>query len=186
VYSFVGDETKARGSLRMKQNDVVGIITSIRQANGILAILDQEKNNPKTTLGEVFEKFQKDFGCHPSQDGFAFFNQNQFITSLLAYVCLPSSLFYKDLPKSKISELPNGWGTKKLVCQEIGLQELIRRMRNAVAHGDIAVNPSLTFSFNSTSKDPIEFDAHSIQRFCQALAYWCITKDPTLSGIHNK
>ena len=46
----------------MKQNNVVCIITSIRQANGILAILDQEKNNPKMTLEEVFEKFQKGFG----------------------------------------------------------------------------------------------------------------------------
>lgn len=169
----------------MRQNEVVQIITRIRQANGLLAIIDQEKNNPQITLGEIHKKFQRDFVLDPSHAEFAFFNQDQFIASLLAYICLPSSVFYSELPKDKLSALPDDWGVKSLRCADIGLQELIRRMRNAIAHGDIEVSPSLDFTFNHSDL-PIVFDGHNIQKFCQALAYWAITKDVSLSGLSQQ
>ncbi|MDX9690602.1 MAG: hypothetical protein EOM37_04045 [Proteobacteria bacterium] len=169
----------------MNQGEVVQIITSIRQGNGLLAIIDQEKNNPLITLGEIHGKFQKAFGISPAQDGFAFFNQNQFITSLFAYVCLPNASFYEELPKTNLKDLPKDWGVEDLECADIELQELIRRMRNSIAHGDVEVTPDLQFTFKF-SKSPIVFNAHNIQKFCQALAFWAITKDIKPSGLYQQ
>jgi len=71
----------------------------------MLQILDAEKNNPSITLRELQKKFAAQFGISPTADGFYFYNQHQFLTSLLAYICMPSEKFFTDIPDIEINAL---------------------------------------------------------------------------------
>ena len=68
----------------MNQASVNHLICAVRQVNGMLQILDAEKDNPSITLGELQQRFASQFLIHPTAENFAFYNQHQFLTSLLA------------------------------------------------------------------------------------------------------
>ena len=165
----------------MEQEDVKAMICRVRQVNGMLQILDAEKNNCSITLGEIHDKFMSKYGENPASAEFAFYNQHQFLTSLLAYLCLPSERFYSEIPQLSISSLPPRWGVQSLSFSG-SLQELVRHLRNAVSHGHISVSPNLDFEFKNHDKS-IQFNHVSLHQFCQALAYWCITRDVLLGKL---
>jgi hypothetical protein len=85
----------------MNQASVNHLICAVRQVNGMLQILDAEKDNPSITLGELQQRFASQFCIHPTAENFAFYNQHQFLTSLLAYLCMPSEKFYAELPETR-------------------------------------------------------------------------------------
>jgi hypothetical protein len=147
----------------------------------MLQLLDAEKNNPSITLGELHSRFATQYGIHPAEKDFAFYNQNQFLTSLLAYLCMPSEKFYDELPEIPISSLPSGWGAEGLVFAG-SLKALVRHLRNSISHGHIAVTPELIFEFRNR-ESIVVFNYISLHRFCQALAYWCLTKDTALAKL---
>lgn len=165
----------------MNQANVTSLIISVRQVNGMLQLLDAEKNNPSITLGEIHEKFERQYKLHPASKEFFFYNQHQFITSLLVYVCLPSEKFYSDLPDINAGQLPAGWGASDLIFSG-SLRDIIRHMRNAISHGHVSVTPDLIFEFRDR-QHTITFNHVSLHKFCQAIAYWCLTKDVSLDGL---
>jgi hypothetical protein len=147
----------------------------------MLQILDAEKTNPSTTLGEIQKKFADQFGISPADAGFYFFNQYQFLTSLLAYICMPSEKFPAEVPDVQINGLAAGWGLQGVLFAGT-LRDLLRHLRNAVAHGHISISSELMFEF-AQGKTVVVFNEVNIRSFCQALAYWCITKDIALKGL---
>lgn len=165
----------------MDQTSVNHLICGVRQVNGMLQILDTHKNNPSITLGELQQRFESQFKVHPARLDFSFYNQNQFLTSLLAYLCMPSESFYQELPDLQIDLLASGWGTKGL-CFTGSLKSLVRHLRNSVSHGKVVVTPELMFEFENRSSVVI-FNHEDIHHFCRALAYWCLTKDIGLSKL---
>jgi hypothetical protein len=165
----------------MDQTSVNGLICSIRHVNGMLQILDAEKNNPSITLRELQKKFAAQFGISPTADGFYFYNQHQFLTSLLAYICMPSEKFFTDIPDIEVKSLAEGWGLQGVLFSGT-LKGILRHLRNSVAHGHVLISSELMFEF-SLGKTVIVFNKFNIDRFCQALAYWCLTKDITLKGL---
>ena len=165
----------------MNQNSVNHLICAIRQTNGMLQLLDAEKENPSITLGEIQQKFASEFGVDPSIKDFAFYNQHQFLISLLAYVCMPSEKFYEDLPEIATDELVSGWGAEGLLFTS-SLKQLVRHLRNSISHGHFSVSSELIFEFRN-HESVVVFNYLSLHRFCQALAYWCLTKDITLAKL---
>ena len=162
----------------MDQGSINQLICGVRQVNGMLQILDAEKNNPSITLGELQQQFESKFNIHPALQGFAFYNQNQFLTSLLAYLCMPSEKFYDELPEIAVALLHSGWGTGMLDFSG-SLKSLIRHLRNSISHGHVDVTPELMFSFNDRGV-VVVFNYKDLHHFCQALAYWCLTRDVEL------
>jgi hypothetical protein len=144
----------------------------------MLQLLDAEKSNPSTSLGELQSRFASQYGVHPREKEFAFYSQNQLLISLLAYLCMPSEAFYKEIPETPISSLPAGWGVENLGYAK-SLKDLVRHLRNSVSHGGIIVTPALMFEFRNR-ESVVVFDHTSLHSFCQALAYWCLTKDVAL------
>ena len=165
----------------MNQDSVKQLITAVRQTNGMLQLLDAEKENPSITLGELQQKFASQFSINPSSKNFAFYNQHQFLTSLIAYLCMPSEKFYEDLPETKVDSLANGWGTNGLSFSG-SLKQLVRHLRNSISHGHLSVSPELIFEFRN-HKSVVIFNHVSLHHFCQALAYWCLTKDISLAKL---
>lgn len=165
----------------MDQTSVNHLICAVRQVNGMLQLLDAAKKTPSITLGELQQQFESQFGIHPATDDFAFYNQHQFLTSLLAYLCMPSEKFYEELPESPIASLPSGWGVEVLFF-EGSLKSLVRHLRNSISHGHVSISPKLMFEFRNRDLGVV-FNHISLHRFCQALAYWCLTKDVGLSKL---
>lgn len=165
----------------MDQPSVNHLICAVRQVNGMFQLLDAEKNNPSITLGELQHQFASQFGVHPATKDFAFYNQHQFLTSLLAYLCMPSENFYADLPETPIASLPPGWGTEALFFNG-SLKSLVRHLRNSISHGHISITPDLMFEFHNKQAVVI-FNHLNLHNFCRALAYWCLTKDICLTQL---
>jgi hypothetical protein len=164
----------------MQEDTVKHLIVSVRQTNGMLQLLDAEKNNPSITLGELHKRFQQMYSIHPSNEHFFFYNQNQFLTSLLAYLCLPTETYYNKLPETQIIKLNDKWGLSD-IRQTISLKQFTRRMRNAVSHGHVEVTPELLFEFVD-NEFKIKLNHVNLHKFCQALAYWCLTGDESLDN----
>lgn len=165
----------------MDQALVNQLICGVRQVNGMLQLLDAEKGNPSITLGELQQRFASQFGINPTTNEFAFYNQHQFLSSLLAYLCMPSEKFYAELPETPISELPSGWGVIAFTFNG-SLKSLVRHLRNAISHGHVSITPDLMFEFCDRKKSVV-FNHLSLHSFCQALAYWCLTKDANLTKL---
>lgn len=165
----------------MDQAAVNHLICGVRQINGMLQILDAEKNNPSITLGELQQQFESQFKVHPAHRDFAFYNQNQFMSSLLAYLCMPSEKFYAELPETPIASLHSGWGAEMLSFSG-SLKSLVRHLRNSVSHGHVVITPELMFEFSNRGS-VVVFNHKNLHRFCQALAYWCLTKDIGLTNL---
>jgi len=171
------------------------LICAVRWTNGILQIIDQHKNNPAMTLGEIHAQFESLFGVNPNRSWFSFYNQDQLLTSLLAYLCLPSEKFHERLPKTSIKELDPKWGLSR-AAEQIGdasLFSLIKFMRNAVSHGHVEIVEDLLYKFGgldpkSRNKKIKMFCIHGpeLSRFCQALNYWCLTQDVSLGGLKSE
>lgn len=165
----------------MNQASVDQLICAVRQTNGMLQLLDAEKANSSITLGELQQKFAFQYGVDPAAQSFAFYNQYQFLTSLFAYLCMPSEKFYGELPEIAISSLVSGWGTEGIFFSG-SLKLLIRHLRNSISHGSLSVSPELIFEFRNQNEVVI-FNYLSLHHFCRALAHWCLTKDITLSKL---
>jgi len=60
----------------MNQTSVNHLIRAVRQVSGMLQLIDAEKDNPSTTLGELQQRFAFQFGVHPATKDFAFYNQH--------------------------------------------------------------------------------------------------------------
>jgi len=165
----------------MDQVSVNRLICAVRQTNGMLQLLDAEKDNPSITLGELQQRFASQFSVQPTSEHFAFYNQHQFLTSLLAYLCMPSEKFYAELPEAPIASLHSGWGTEALFFSG-SLKSLVQHLRNSVSHGHVVITPELMFEFSNRGS-VVVFNHKSLHHFCQALAYWCLTKDIALSKL---
>ena len=165
----------------MNHTSVNQLICAVRQVNGMLQILDAEKDNPSITLGELQKTFEMQFGIHPTAKDFAFYSQHQFLTSLLAYLCMPSEKFYSELPETPVATLPPGWGVAGLFFGD-SLRLLVRHLRNSISHGHVSVTPELLFEFRNRDS-VVVFNYLSLHNFCRALAYWCLTKDVDLKNF---
>ena len=161
--------------------DENSLICQGRQIDGLLQLIDAKKNNPNITLKEVLDTFSESYGFDPRENDFAFYNQWQLINSLYAYICIPKEKNFTALPDIPLSDLSKKWGLKKQ-HQVYTLNEFIRFMRNAISHGHIEVNESLIFTFKDNNKC-FSFYHMDLHKFCQALAYWCLTKDVTLKDM---
>jgi hypothetical protein len=165
----------------MRENAIKHLFTFVKHTNGMLQLLDAEKNNPSITLGELHKKFQQLYKINPSNRDFFFYNQHQFLTSLLAYLCLPTETYYDKLPETQIINLHGRWGLTD-IHQNISLKQFTKRLRNAVSHGHVEITPDLIFEFVDR-KFKIKLNHVNLYKFCQALDYWCLTGDESLAGL---
>ncbi|MCP4923793.1 MAG: hypothetical protein GY915_07175 [bacterium] len=119
---------------KMDVETVAAIFTRIRQSNGMLHILEDNKNNPEITLGELQKIFKGSFSEDPGSSSFSFANQYQHLVSLFAYICLVQQTFLKELPDKRISELDESWGLRQLNSEdkELTLRKFICDLRNSI------------------------------------------------------
>jgi hypothetical protein len=94
---------------------------------------------------------------------------------------MPSEKFFTDIPDIEINSLAEGSGLQGVLFSGT-LKGILRHLRNSVAHGHVVISSELMFEF-SNGKTVVVFNKFNIDRFCQALAYWCLTKDITLKGL---
>lgn len=165
----------------MDEASINRLVCAIRQTKGMLQLLDEAKAKPETTLGELQDKFSAMYILNPRDKDFFFYNQHQFLTSLLAYVCLPKETFYEQLPEIVLKDLNEGWGLNGLLLN-LSLKNFLRHIRNAISHGHVEVTNDLVFTFRNGSTT-IVLNHISLHKFCQALAYWCLTKDINLKNL---
>ncbi len=165
------------------------MICYVRQANGMLEILEENKKNQEITLRELQGKFKEKYKADPGNDDFSFCNQHQFSASLFIYIGIPSQKFFNSLPECSVEKLVPDWGVPPSVQESRwNLKELIRHLRNAIAHGNVSISPDLEFTFVDEKKGnsiEIKFNRDELQRFSQALSWWCLTKDITLKGLRD-
>jgi hypothetical protein len=109
---------------QMNIETIKTMLTYIKQTDGILKILEENKNNPNITLVQIHNIFQERFLVQPNGDEYSFCNQYNFINSLYAYICLISTCLLKELPEKKISKLEEEWGLNEL-DQDLTLQDLL-------------------------------------------------------------
>jgi hypothetical protein len=166
----------------MAVSNVDRMIASIRMTNHFLGLVDKYRTNNEIKLSEVLEEFAtpyKPAGYRIAEN--SFLNQHQLISSLLVYIVLPKEKFFSDCPEIKIKDLNERWGLAHLNIDS-NLKYFLRKMRNAIAHGNIEVTENLDFSFRDNDFD-VTLNEQSIQNFCQALAYWALTKDANLTSL---
>jgi hypothetical protein len=160
------------------------LICAVRWGHGMLRLLDQFKHAPETTIGQLHEAFQSQFRVNPRDDWFYFNNQDQFMTLLWAYLCVPSERFHETLPDTNVHDLNSRWGLSRAkVNGPKTLRGVVKSLRNAVSHAHVAVSASpLTFEFTNRA-EKILIDEQGLQQLCRALNYWCLTSDPDLKAI---
>jgi HEPN family protein len=167
----------------MSNFDPKSTITLIRMTNQFLGLVDSYRGNKTVTLHEVIEKFSEPYrnlGFDP--DNHAFFNQEQMLTSLWAYIVLPKEDFYEDIPECTIQDLDRKWGLSDTKCK-LNLKDLVRKLRNSISHARISVSESLVFTFTDNGNFKFVIDENGLRHFVQALAYWVMTKDENLRGL---
>ena len=109
------------------------------------------------------------------------------------YIVLPKEIFFNSVDDNlETKSLNNRWGINELL-PSYKLKYFLRRLRNAVSHGNIEFTNTKTNTiyFAFTDQNPkdsndvfsVTLSAEQLQKFCQALAYWCITKDVELKEL---
>lgn len=176
----------------MERENVKQMITTIRQNNGILGMMDKYKDKCDTkTLNDVYKEFEKDYKVDLNQH--AFFNQYQFICSLYAYIVLPKEALFKNIPKNlSINELNQNWGLTSLNKTKMKFDYFLRRLRNAISHGNVECDENLVFHFRDEDKYNyckdefnIKIGFEDLRHFVQALAWWVMTNDITLNKLRK-
>jgi hypothetical protein len=164
------------------------LICGVRQINGMLQILDAEKNNPSITLGEIHELFKSKYGIDPADKLFAFCNQYQYSISLFAFICILKEEFFNELDKIHLKDrsdiILEDWGIESL--QHIkSLGELVRYLRNSIVHNNLKITPELNFEFGDKKNkvNTIIFNHENLEKFCAKLTLWCLTKDVNSDGF---
>jgi hypothetical protein len=70
---------------QMNIETIKQMLTYIKQTDGMLKILEENKRNPNITLGQIHNIFQERFKLKPNSDEYSFLNQYYFINSLYTY-----------------------------------------------------------------------------------------------------
>ncbi len=157
--------------------EIKSLIAYIMQANGILGIIDNHKDD-NISLKDIQNKWTEKYKIKASNH--IFLNQYQFLVSLLAFIVLPKEELYEKIPRIEINQLPNNWGiTSK---GNYKLNYFIRRLRNCIVHNGIDVSNSLIFTFKDVNpKDKtdifeVTFDEKELRDFVHSFAYWVMTE----------
>lgn len=152
------------------------MLTYIKQTEGMLKILEENKMNPNITLGQIHNIFQERFLVQPNSDDYSFCNQYCFINNLYTYICLIRTCLLKELPVKKISKLEEEWGLNEL-DQDLFLQDFIKDIRNAIAHGRVHITPELICEFSKDGKTVnYRVPAQNIQKFAAKLHEFVVCK----------
>lgn len=168
----------------MNDENLKASITLQIITNQLLQNVDKQKENTdiklKTILDSVYEKYEK---VEPGYGAtHCFFNQYQMISSLYTFIVLPKETMYSSMPDCIMdNELRNKWGLSNQE-KDLKFKYLIRHMRNAISHGTIDFSKELVFCFtdeNMQTKEIVKlfFTANDLQKFINALSYWCIKQD---------
>ena len=178
----------------MNEEKIKSIIALQRINNQLLGIIDRLKNQKASnsiTLMEILDQLYEPYDkIEPNyRDEHIFFNQYQLISSLYVYIVLPKEIFFDSIDDNlETKSLNNRWGINGL-SPSYKLKYFLRRLRNAISHGRIEFTQTMDFTF--TDQNPknrsdifsVTLSAEQLQMFCQALAYWCITKDVELKEL---
>ncbi len=177
----------------MNEENVKSIIALQRINNHLLVLIDSKKNTENISLKQIldlvyepYEKIENNYRHNHS-----FFNQYQMISSLYTYIVLPKETFFNSIPENTLTNsLIDAWGINKIIpsCE---LKYFIRRVRNAVSHGNIEFTEKLEFTFtdinpkNKEDKFQIKLSGEQLLKFTRALAYWCLTQDIDLKNLEE-
>ena len=176
---------------KMKELDVKSIIALQSINNQFLSLVDSIKTDKNIKLQDIlnqlykpYEKIEKNYRTNHH-----FFNQYHLISSLYTYIVLPKENFFDSISDEiESSKLKSAWGLNNLP-NSYKLKYFLRRIRNAVSHGNIEFTEALKFTFtdiNYRNKDDIfqvELSSEELLKFTQALSYWCLTKDLELENL---
>jgi len=157
----------------------------------MLGLVDSSKYEDDISIKQIlnqlyapYEKLEPNYRDHHS-----FFNQYQLISSLFTYIVLPKESFFDSIPEEiELISLKDGWGINS-ITPSITLKYFLRRMRNAISHGNIEFTDHLEFTFidinsrNTNDEFQVSLSSKQLMDFTQALAYWCITKDLLLKKL---
>ncbi|QSH40433.1 hypothetical protein P0136_13290 [Lentisphaerota bacterium ZTH] len=152
----------------------------------LLGFIDKHKNDNRP-FKDIINQFKS---IHQLPDTHFFYNQYaaiQFFYPFLVFLREKKLEELEIFVKGKsITELNHKWGLKGLVCHKpiTELRELLRQLRNAIAHADIKIDEDLTCRMNNNKGDKIiDIKADDLLKFCRALNYYLLTKDETLKDL---
>jgi len=169
----------------MNEESVKSIIAIQRMNNRMLGLIDSAKNDSDISLKQLLNQFYTPYDkVEPNYSTqHIFLHHYQLISSLFTYIVLPKETFFNSIPnKIESSSLKNKWGINKL-SPSYKLKYFIKRMRNAISHGNIEFTKKMEFTFtdvNTKDKNDtfqVKLSDKELLDFTQALGYWCITKD---------
>ena len=133
----------------MNEENVKSIIALQRINSQMLSLVDSSKYEDDISIKQIlnqlyapYEKVEPNYRDHHS-----FLNQYQLISSLYTYIVLPKESFFDSIPEEiELSSLKDGWGINS-ITPSFTLKYFLRRMRNAISHGNIEFTDHLEFTF---------------------------------------
>ena len=187
----------------MDKENIRSMIALQSITNQFLEFIDSIKKDKKKlnmSIGEVLNNFYERYEEAEAgyKDNHYFFNQYQLISSLYVYIVLPKEKFFDLIPdKLKISTLKKNskWGLSNIKIEwglseeEDSFKHFLRRMRNAISHGNIKFKENLEFTFTDVNKKnksdyfEVTFSMNEIVSFIRAIAYWWVTEDIELKKL---
>ena len=184
----------------MDKKNIRSMIALQSMTNEFLNFIDfikKDKNKLKMSIGEVLDNFYKKYERIESgyRDNHSFFNQYYFISSLYTYIVLPKEKLFDLIPDElKISTLNSKWGLSNIKIEwgcskKDSFKDFLRRMRNAISHGNIKFKENLEFTFTDVNKKnksdyfEVTFSMNEIVSFIRAIAYWWVTEDIELKKL---
>lgn len=169
----------------MNKNTLKSFIAIMRQTQGMIGIIDHNRDKPNLKLSEIHALFEQDYKLNPREHYFN--NQYMMISSLLSYLVLPKEVYFDSIPDIRLKDLNDNWGLNDLSPPQLTfmyLRTFLRRMRNAIVHGNIEVTENLNFIFIDEDKYKsgdkpfkVSMQAENIQNFSQSLAWWIMTEE---------
>ncbi|WP_028855195.1 HEPN family nuclease [Psychrilyobacter atlanticus] len=158
----------------------------------LLYTVDCNRENKEITLNEILDSVYKKFEIHNRnfRNEHVFCNQHSIISALYTYLVLPKEkLSMSEIEKNElIKNLDPEWGLTE-INPNLKFGDFIRRMRNAISHGNVECSKELVFKFTDINvknkKDifKITLEQEKILKFRKAIRCWSLDRDIKLGGL---
>ena len=150
---------------------------------------------PHTTLEEFYARFLSLYG-KTARPGFNVLRTpGSMLGILYVLIVLVKESYYDYIPKTPIADLdPNQWGTieVRVFVGNQNLRNLVRLLRNAIAHAQIEIDDGLTIRFLGRDKDTettnfdVSVDLDSVEKLVSDITTTIVNSGAFSKGKEGK
>lgn len=158
---------------KIDTNTLCSIISIQKQTDDILGMIDRANTN--CSVGDLLQDFYKPYTRVKVDyaSSHKFRNQFQFISSLYTYLILPKEIIFNSICENQnLEESKKSFG----FTSDHPIKYHLRRLRNAIAHGNIRCSEDNGFTFtditprHENDRYQISLSNDQAVLFCDALA----------------